>query len=711
MCVFIGLLISFSWIGYGYADDLTTNEFLVAGKVYAGWNDFSNILSEYGYENYENDFNNSQCGQYWWVDPNPTAIYSWHCSPTTPWFTGPSPGGGIYIIIHTETFNSPPQHGCTYDAYEIKKVGRICANEDSDGDGIMDNVDENPNGFGELDSADTKDKELGIELLKKPIQCPQNFKGNPINIFNGNNLEQETDFAFNSPFEGGLTFKRYYNSQSASDSTIGFGWTHNYDLVLYPDFNESNLLIKIVGGTGKGYYFEDFDEDGIFKGAFAENSSIIIDPDDNYIWNRDDGTIYKFDQITGQLLSITNKTDNVQLLSYNTDNLLETVSDQATGRSLTFHYNSDKKIASISGPVTPSVPDGIWVSYTYDANNNLTGVQYADDGNGSPSSGFEYLYEDTNDPNNLTGKKDLASHLLSTWIYNENDQTIENVNNKGTGATINYDNPDEVAVTTVYGITTNYHITQVAGRKKIIMKSNADGCTSCSDGIYKTDFDESTGFPTKREFFNGRIDLFQDYDENYNPQTMIKSQGTFEEKTIQKTYHPTLSFPLTITEKSLFADTSNPDRNKIAIYDYDDPNDPSDTNTPNENPSNLVHRLIEQGFTLTASGQVIACEHITAMDYNDKGQIISIDGPLPGIDDTILYAYDANTCDLTSVSIPVTGTITFEYDSAGNMVRFLDQNNIETIMTYDGRNRQMNATTDGKTSGTGPILPQASLKA
>ncbi|MCD4676065.1 MAG: hypothetical protein K8S18_08740 [Desulfobacula sp.] len=66
------------------------------------------------------------------------------------------------------------------------------------------------------------------------------------------------------------------------------------------------------------------------------------------------------------------------------------------------------------------------------------------------------------------------------------------------------------------------------------MKSNAEGCTSCSDGIYKTDFDESTGFPIKRKFFNGRIDLFQDYDGNYNPQTMIKSQGFFEEKPSKK---------------------------------------------------------------------------------------------------------------------------------------------------------------------------------
>ena len=134
-----------------------------------------------------------------------------------------------------------------------------------------------------------------------------------------------------------------------------------------------------------------------------------------------DGTIYMFDQTSGQLLSITDKSGNVQTLLYNTNNLLETVTDQATSRTLTFHYNTNNKIDHISGPVTTAVSDGVWVTYSYDNNNNLAKVQYADDGNGSLASGFEYIYADTNDPNNMTSKKDLEGHLLSTWTYNGND--------------------------------------------------------------------------------------------------------------------------------------------------------------------------------------------------------------------------------------------------------------------------------------------------
>ena len=567
-------------------------------------------------------------------------------------------------------------------------------------DGHVENCEEIPiPDINDINQHNTDKKYFGKDSNPKPGQCPINFVGNPVNIFNGNNFEQEIDLLFNSPFKGGLAFKRFYNSQDTSDSAIGFGWTHNYDFVLHPDFGESSQLIEIIGGSGRGIYFEDNNQDGIFKGTFSENSSISKDQENNYVWNKDDGTIYKFEQTTGKLLSITDNSGNIQLLSYNTDNLLEIVTDQASGRSLTFHYNSDNKIDHISGPVTPSVPDGIWVSYNYDANNNLSRVQYTDDSNGSTASGFDYLYEDANDPNNLTTKKDLAGTILSTWTYNANDQAIENVNNKGTGATIDYDTPDEVSVTDAYGITTIYSIAEIAGRKKIIQATKPSGCTSCSDGIYQTSFDATTGFPTQREFFNGRTDLFQNYDENFNPQTTIISQGTAEEKNIQKTYHPRISTPLSVTQKSRMADAGNPDRNHVSIWDYDDPNGPGNTQVPNEAPTARIYQYIEQGYTQDNAGAIIPFEHITAYTYNAKGQVTSVNGPLPGNQDIISFAYDSTTGDLLSLNQPILGTQTFEYDGAGNLIRTVDENNIQTLFSYDGKNRLTQTIRDGVVSG------------
>lgn len=521
--------------------------------------------------------------------------------------------------------------------------------------------------------------------------------GSPINVLNGNNFDASTDIVFNSPFEKGFSFKRFYNSQSTVNSTIGFGWSHSYDMSLYPDFNGSSYLIKIKGISGRGYYFADYDLDGTFSGYFQENSAVVTDASDNYIWTRDDGTIYKFDT-EGRLISITDRHGNIQSLTYNADGLLETVTDQATGRALTFHYNQANKIDHITGPVTTAVPDGIWVSYTYDANSNLIGVTYADEENGSEASGFEYRYEDPNDPNNLTYKRNLSGILLSSWVYNAQDQAVENETNQGTGVTINFDDPEAVEVTDAYGVTTIYTIQEIAGRKKITMKSNSGGCNTCSEGIYQTTFDTATGYPTLREYFNGRFDAYLNYDTNFNPQTTILAQGTSSEKTITRTWHPFLASPLSITQKSLLADTNNPGRQKVTIYDYDNPEAVGNTSIPNENPTALIYRLIETGFTLNDQGVVEAYEHITTYSYNEKGQVTRIDGPRPGSDDVIIFDYHPDTGDLVTIIYPETGPVTMDYDAAGNLIHMQDINSVETVFSYDGRNRILATTINSKTT-------------
>ncbi len=556
-----------------------------------------------------------------------------------------------------------------------------CTTEDNDGDGVQNFQDYCPDVPGTTTNGCPTDMDLGQGRM-----CGAddgfNFVGNPINIFNGNNIESKTDISFNTPFEGGLSFKHFYNSQSTDSKTIGYGWTHNYNIVLSPSFNDDPDYLKIQDNTGRGYYFQINTDGTAYEGLFSDNSVVTIDQNSDFIWTRDDGTSYLFDRASGRLLSITDKNNNVQTLTYNSDNLLETVFDAASGRSLTFNYNANNKIASVSGPVTSAVPDGIWVSYTYDANDNLTRVEYADDGNGSTASGFEYRYEDANDVHNITSKYDLAGTFISSWAYDANDRAIQNTNREGKGGTINYDNPSEVVVTDVYGIATTHSISEINGRKKITMNNKAGGCASCSSGVYTTQYDETTGMPVQREYFNGRIDQYQDFDTNSNPQTTIITSGTTDEATIYKTFHPVLNTPLSITERSVFNDTSNPDRYKAVIYDYDDPTDGSDTaSIPNENPSNLVYTIIKKGYSLDSSDTVASYEYITTIDYNDKGQIVSIDGPLTGTDDTYSLVWDTTTGDLLSITSPVTGIVTLEYDNAGNMIKIIDQNNIETLLT------------------------------
>lgn len=530
--------------------------------------------------------------------------------------------------------------------------------------------------------------------------CRQNMKADPINIFNGNHFEQETDLVFSSPFEGGFTFQRFYNSKSKINKAVGYRWSHNYDIKLNRNFNHTIYIFEIIDGTGRSIYFEDFDLDGTYEGVFSENGAVKVKEDKiNFIWTKENGTLYEFEPKNGKLVSMTDKHGNLRTLSYDNRSRLSTVSDLSSGRILRFNYiGNNTRVDHITGPVTPSVPDGVWVRYSYSMG-CMAKVEYADSNNGSSSSGVEYLYEDPNNVFFMTAKKDLSGTVLSTWTFDENGMAIGNVNTQGTSATISYDTPGQVAVTDAYGITSIDHIEEIAGRKRITHTTRPSGCTTCSDGIQKTVFDQTTGYPVRREYFNGRIDLYQDYDQNANPQTLITALGTDEEKTVQKTYHPLLSTPLTRVEKSLLADAAHPGRQKVTIHDYDDPAAPGDTDIPNETPTSRIYRIIEQGYTRDAAQAVVAYEYITGYTHTDKGQVLSVDGPLPGDQDRVEYGYDPVTGDLISITSPLAGTTTFVYDAAGNPTQMTDINGITHVFTYDGRNRLLSTTIDGKTAG------------
>jgi RHS repeat-associated protein len=133
------------------------------------------------------------------------------------------------------------------------------------------------------------------------------------------------------------------------------------------------------------------------------------------------------------------------------------------------------------------------------------------------------------------------------------------------------------------------------------------------------------------------------------------------------------------------------------IFDYDDDGDA----VPNESPTHLLYRVIEKGFTKNIAGTIVPYEYITAFTYNGKGQILSIDGPLPGNGDTTSFAYNATTGDILSITKPIIGSTNFSnYDAAGQVGQVTDVNGQSESFTYDGRGRITNIThqADGSAS-------------
>ncbi|MFH2067335.1 MAG: RHS repeat-associated core domain-containing protein [Pseudomonadota bacterium] len=619
-----------------------------------------------------------------------------------------------YYVTNTDTgetvyFYAPTNSSCYDECPDDpnKRFPGLCgcgvvdSNEDSDNDGTPDCNDGCPNNpyktepgtFGCQESIQN-----GFDSGQSCMERKLELQANPISIYSGNNIEFIEDFHFNSPFEDGLSFKRYYNSRYLNNVHLGIGWTHSYSVLLQPEYNISENIIGILDETGRGVYFQDSNSDGIYDGLYNETTQVGITTesgDSIYVWSRDNGLTYAFN-LEGKLIWIQDKDNNRQNLAYNqpTQNL-ETVTDVASGRILTFQYNSDNLIETITGPITPTVSNGVWVTFGYDPNNNLVNVTYAE------GSGNLYKYEDTNDPHNMTQKEDASGNILSAWLYDAQDRAYQNTNSIGKSATIDYDTyaaDSKIGVTDAYNVERKYALSQPTDVKyRITAVEGGSGCASCGEDVADIQYNTDLRI-TQIEYVNGRIDRYENLDSMGNAQTLRKAYGTNDERVIYRTFettnHPEMRLMLSQQEISLL-DSGSGTLFKETIWDYDDDYD----GTPNEDPTPLLRKIIEKGYTLDSSGAVVPYEYVTTLTYYSNGQVQSIDGPIDGSDDTTEFTYDASG-NLLTVTQPLIGTTTYSgYDAAGNPEAVTDVNGVTTSFnTYDGRNRLLSWTRNGITN-------------
>ena len=178
---------------------------------------------------------------------------------------------------------------------------------------------------------------------------------------------------------------------------------------------------------------------------------------------------------------------------------------------------------------------------------------------------------------------------------------------------------------------------------------------------------------------NETVHTYRNYDKRGNPRRIILAAGTERKREVLLTYHPRMNALLSLTEASVLGTG-----NKVTIFDFDD----DGNNTPNENPTGLICRIIEQGYTRNRGGDLTAYETITRFTYNDRGQVLTVDGPIPGSDDTTEFSYNDVTGDLDTVIRPLIGATSFlEYDAAGQPGKIIDVNGQSTKLSYDGRGR------------------------
>jgi YD repeat-containing protein len=525
-------------------------------------------------------------------------------------------------------------------------------------------------------------------------QCGAGLVGEDIRVLNGNNIQVREDLRLSSPNRLGLTFQAAYNSRSAVPGALGYGWTHTYESSLDPAFDiEGESFVKIIDSTGRAAYFQE-DTPGVYPGAFKERSFVKAEQG-GYIWYALNGTLLYFSS-SGALTWMEDETGNRLDLAY-LDNRVHTVTDAASGRVITFHYNANGRLESISGPVTQAVPTGTWVTYGYDANQNLVSVTYAD------GSGKDYAYMDPSDVHNLTKERDKAGHILGRWTYDAEDRAISNFCGQceqGKGVDVNYVSETQVDVTDAYWTVRSYTLGAVDERKRVTAVTGPAGAPYSDVHAVRWVYDAMMRL-SEVEYDGGAVTQYQNYDDRGNPGTVILASGTPEQTIITYTYHPDMSVILSRTQASVLGGGD-----KVTIWDYDDDYD----TTPNEAPKRNLSRIIELGFTKDSAGAVIPYAYITTYTYNSKGQVLTIDGPLPGAGDTTSFTYNPTTGDLVSLVRPLIGsTLLSEYDAAGMVGKVTDVNGQSRSFTYDGRGRITAITNQADGSSTTSVYNAAGL--
>ncbi|EIJ36560.1 DUF6531 domain-containing protein [Thiothrix nivea] len=182
--------------------------------------------------------------------------------------------------------------------------------------------------------------------------------GDPVNTATGNYVYQHRDLDI--PGIGlSFQFDRTYNSRDAGNGPLGYGWSHNFNTHLRAE----NGNVTITWGDG---HTETWVSDG--QGGFSNQYGVfdtLIGDGGVYTLRKKNRMAYQFD-VTGNLVSITDKNGNSQTLTYTSGKLTQ-ITDTA-GRSFTLAYDLSNRLVQITDPIDRTV------GYTYDANGDLVTV-------------------------------------------------------------------------------------------------------------------------------------------------------------------------------------------------------------------------------------------------------------------------------------------------------------------------------------------------
>lgn len=535
--------------------------------------------------------------------------------------------------------------------------------------------------------------------------CNRSSVGKPVDVATGKMYYEMTDLSIQGPLP--ITFSRRYDSQSAVDGPMGYGWQHSYQLRIEGAGTGREVL---VDREQRRIYFNQLPMGAGWDANRIDNLALISGGTSTWRVTDKQQTKYDFDS-SGRLVRIfdrTNLTASLLLphivLRYDpgTGNLTsvgqDINGDDTADRSVTLVY-----YGTVPDRIHTLTAGGRTATYTYDGIGNLQSVIYSD------GSSVTYQYNDTNEigpKHNMTAALDSDGTIIEAHTYYSNDK-VNQTKSAATAAgdnyvyTLAYDSPgaNQTTVTNSRGFTTQYNHDSFSG---LVKARTGPGCPACSsDGDSTRDYDRFLNLTTLTQKVDVMPDRFvttsRTYDGNGNVLTRTEAQGLSRQRTWIYTYE-SHGFPLTESIPSVgttVCTMSHP--NKVITNTYD----------PSGNGDLRVRKVDGcNGDTFFS--------YITNYSYDGHGQVATVNGPRTDVTNTRTNLYYSDTDmdpnkrgRLNIVRNTLTpDTVYADYDLFGNARSVTDPNGVETKYQIDVKDRVTQIRTIGSPTPAGDFVTE-----